>query len=310
MRLQPRSLIPLAAFLATLAPLSAQQPAAKTPPPAVTGNLVATLEDKRINESSGLALSARDPSIFWTHNDSGGEPCLFALSRQGKTLAKLRIRDAVNFDWEDIASGRDAAGQPVLFVADIGDNFFARPTVQVYQVPEPPLPANASKEIESEKPVIYHAAYPAGRLNAESLLQHPGTGRLYIITKDAAGHSGLYAFPATLIPTQMMVLEKVTDIDFPLISRKGKRLQDAAEITAACFSPNGSRLIVASYSYLYEWRLPADEPLATALKKPPTVITPPLTSQMEALCYDADGRTLWLTSERLPTPLIRISRAE
>lgn len=287
-----------------LLPVQAGAQAAEPPP--VTGSRVATLEDKRINESSGLALSARDPKFFWTHNDSGGEPCVFAISRQGRTLAKVRVRNAVNFDWEDIASGTDADGRPVLFVGDIGDNLHARPTVQVYQIPEPPLPKDPKHEVESEPALIYHAAYPKGRLNAESLLYHPITRRLYILSKDEAGRSALYLFPEKLDTQRMMILEKVVDVFFPPVPRKGKRLQDASETTAACFSPNGTRLAVATYSYIYEWQIGPKETLAEALQKPGRMITPPPSAQMEALCYDADGRTLWFTTERLPTGLFRI----
>jgi uncharacterized protein YqjF (DUF2071 family) len=37
-------------------------------------------------------------------------------------------------------------------------------------------------------------------------------------------------------------------------------------------------------------------------------LVPDLLRQLEAITYDADGRTLWLTSEHLPTPLVRVSR--
>ena len=34
---------------------------------------IATLEDRRITESSGVVASRRNPDLFWTHNDSGDE---------------------------------------------------------------------------------------------------------------------------------------------------------------------------------------------------------------------------------------------
>ncbi|MDZ4287579.1 MAG: hypothetical protein U0984_06455 [Prosthecobacter sp.] len=276
------------------------------------GERVAVLEDKRINESSGIALGLRDPSIFWTLNDSGGEPCIFAVDRQGKTRAKVRIRDAANFDWEDLATGRDAQGNPCVFVGDIGDNFQLRPTVQIYQLDEPVLPpaAEAGKEIESTKPQIWRFSYPDGPRNAESLLVHPITGRLYTISKSEEGHSALYAFPQPLMKDKAMVLEKVIALEFPATVRVGKRPKDACQVTAACFAPDGRRLIIATYSYLHEWQIDDGEPLATALTRPATVIKPVLLAQLEAICYDADRRSLWLTSERLPTPLYRISRKD
>jgi len=275
-----------------------------------TSKQVAILEDKRIKESSGLALSGRDPAIFWTVNDSGGEPCVFAIDRNGKTRAKVRIRDAANFDWEDIASGKDEKGTPTLFIGDIGDNFFIRSSIQVYQIPEPEVnaPDQAVEETETAAPQIWRANYPDGSHNAESLLLHPLTRRLYILTKSEDGKSALYAFPQPLQPKVSMVLEKVVDLTFPRLIRVGKRPHDNCMTTGASFAPDSSRMVVATYSSLYEWLLPPDKPLAEALKQAPVRIEPDLLRQMEAVCYDSDGRTLWITSEHLPTPLVRVTR--
>ena len=275
-----------------------------------TSKQVAILEDKRLNESSGLALSVRDPSIFWTLNDSGGAPCVFAIDRSGKTRAKVRVRDAANFDWEDIASGKDAQGAPTLFIGDIGDNLYIRASIQVYQIPEPEISAAGKSvaETETAAPQIWRANYPDGKKNAESLLVHPQTRRLYILTKSDDGRCALYAFPQTLQPKVSMVLEKVADLTFPTLIRAGKRPHDNCMTTAACFSPDGSRMVVSTYSSLYEWQLPREKTLAEALKEAPVRIEPELLRQLEGVCYDSDDRTLWIISEHLPTPLIRITR--
>lgn len=271
---------------------------------------VAILEDKRINESSGLALGGLDPSIFWTVNDSGGEPCVFAIDRSGKTRAKVRVRDAANFDWEGLAIGKDEKGVPTLFIGDIGDNLLMRPTIQVYQIPEPVInpPGQAVSETETAPPQLWRANYPDGKHNAESLLVHPLTNRLYILTKSDDGQSALYAFPQPLQPKVSMVLEKVVDLQFPELIRMGKRPHDNCMASGASFSPDGSRMVVTTYSSLYEWSLPRDQPLSEALKKPPVRIEPELLKQVEGVCYDADNLTLWLTSEHLPTPLLKVTR--
>lgn len=275
-----------------------------------TSKQVAFFEDKRIAESSGLALGMRDPSIFWTHNDSGGEPCVFAIDRSGKTRAKVRVRDAANFDWEDIAAGKDEQGVQSLFIGDIGDNLFIRSTIQVYQIPEPEInpPGKPVEEVETAAPQIWRANYPDGKRNAESLLLHPQTHRLYILTKSDDGKCALYAFPQPLQPKVSMVLEKVTDLVFPQLIRAGKRPHDNCMTTGASFAPDGSRLVVATYSSLYEWLLPKGKTLAEALKLPPVRIEPDLLRQMEGVCYDSDSRTLWMTSEHLPTPLLKVTR--
>jgi len=271
---------------------------------------VAILEDKRINESSGLALGVRDPSIFWTVNDSGGEPCVFAIDHNGKTRAKVRVRDAANFDWEDAASCKDENGTPTLFIGDIGDNLLIRSTIQVYQIPEPEInaPGQPVAEAETAAPQLWRANYPDGRHNAESLLVHPQTRRLYILTKSEDGKCALYAFPQPLQPKVSMVLEKVVDLTFPKLVRAGKRPHDNCMTSAASFAPDGSRMVVSTYSSLYEWLLPKNKSLAEALQQSPVRIEPELLRQTEAVCYDSDSRTLWLTSEHLPTPLLRVTR--
>ena len=274
------------------------------------GEQVAILEDRRINESSGLALGIRDPSILWTINDSGGEPCVFAVDHAGRTRAKVRIPGAANFDWEDLAAARDASGQPALFIGDIGDNLHMRPTVQVYQIPEPSVstPGEDGHETESAEPLVWHFTYPNGPLNAEALLVHPVTRRLFIVTKDEEGGSALYAAPELLRQRAVLTLEKVLDLRFPSRARLGKRPKDASQITAGSISGDARRLILSSYTYFYEWALAPGQSLAEALARPPSVIKPKLLAQLEAICYGADSRTLWFTSERLPAPLCRITR--
>ena len=163
---------------------------------------VATLADTRIKESSGLARSQRHEGIFWTTNDSGGEPCVFAIDLQGRTRAKVRIQDAANFDWEDLASGLDEQNQPVLYIGDIGDNLHIRPTVQVYRISEPAIAAAGEivPETISGPSMHWHLSYPGGPRNAEGLLVHPKTRRLHVLSKAEDGRSVLYAFPATVEP--------------------------------------------------------------------------------------------------------------
>ncbi|MFO1440134.1 MAG: hypothetical protein U1F81_17560 [Verrucomicrobiaceae bacterium] len=283
--------------------------------------IVAKLADTRINESSGLARSLRHEGIFWTMNDSGGEPCVFAIDLQGRTRAKVRVADAVNFDWEDLASGLDEQNKPVLYVGDIGDNFHARPTVQIYRIPEPDIAAEGAvvPETVSAASIHWHVTYPGGPQNAEGLLVHPKTHRIHILSKSEDGRSGLFAFPMGLDVLSMadkgrenankpVLLEKLADVTFIGYERTGKRPSDDRQCTGAAFSPDGTSLVASTYSSLFEWRLPGGKPTPEALAANPVRMVPDLLRQLEAVTYDADGRTLWLTSEHLPTPLVRVKR--
>src|SRR4051794_6987818 len=45
------------------------------------------IDSREITESSGLAASRKHPGVFWTHNDSGNGPYIFAITRDGHLLA-------------------------------------------------------------------------------------------------------------------------------------------------------------------------------------------------------------------------------
>ncbi|MGH3387253.1 MAG: hypothetical protein ACRDOO_00065, partial [Actinomadura sp.] len=161
------------------------------------------VSDPRISEASGLAVSRRHPGIVYVHNDSGGTPKIFAIGPDGRTRATLTIAGAGARDWEALALGRDEAGRPALFVADIGDNLGgAWPHVTVYRVPEP-----ARLGSRTLRATAFRMRYEDGPRNAESLMINPVTGRLYVASKEFAG--GLYAAPARLRTDRVNVLRKI-----------------------------------------------------------------------------------------------------
>jgi hypothetical protein len=273
----------------------------------VKAEQLAILEDKRINESSGLAISRRRPDLLWTLNDSGGPTTLYGINRQGQTVTEIEVATAKNIDWEDLASGPNAEGQLCLFIADIGDNLRLRPNIQVYEVPEPADGARA--KVHQIKPSrVWKVRYPEGPANAETLLVHPKTGQLHLLTKTLTGAVVLYRFPAKHLPDTVQVLEKITTLTFPVLAKEGKEAAYNVMTTGGCMSCDGRRLVVATYNSLYEWRLPPGDLSAEAFAALPIRINPPLTRQMEAVCYEAGTYHLFVTSEIVPAPLYRIQR--
>src|SRR5215213_1113502 len=116
---------------------------------------LATLEDRRVGESSGLVASRRTPGLFWTHNDSGDGLFVYAFDRAGRSRGTFRVSGAQARDWEDIAAGPGPArGQSYLYAADIGDNGRGREFVVVYRFPEPEVSATADppKEARATQP--------------------------------------------------------------------------------------------------------------------------------------------------------------
>lgn len=141
-----------------------------------------------LTESSGLAVSRRNPGLLWSHNDSGSAAVLFALDATGAVRARIPLPIRTR-DWEDVSAARCPSGD-CLFVADIGDNNRARRQIQIYRVPEP-----AVGDAETARPEVFNATYADGPHNAEAMFVVDADA--FIITRDRVG--GIYR--ATLTPS-------------------------------------------------------------------------------------------------------------
>jgi hypothetical protein len=171
-------------------------------------------------EGSGLAASRRTPGRFWSHNDSG-DPVLFALDSDGRIVGRLTISGAAVEDWEAVAVGPCAAGS-CIYVADVGDNDAERERITVYRLAEPAEATGAAKVTEA-----FHATYPDGAHDAESLLVTP-EGRLLIVTKGDTGPVSLYRFPHELRSGSTVRLERVGAPRDPGQPSKNDRITDGA----------------------------------------------------------------------------------
>jgi len=268
---------------------------------------LADLEDRSINESSGIAASRRNPMLFWTHNDSGDGPFIYAFDRQGKHRGVWRIAGASAIDWEDIAVGPGPRPrQSYIYIGDIGDNSKKRDEIVVYRVIEPSIASEDSSSTKSgprntEAADVIRLKYPDGKHDAEALLVHPSTGDLYIVTKVMAAAAGVYKLKAPFsksIPT----LVHIGDIRFPN--------QMIGFITGGDISPDGKKVVLCDYLGGCELTLSGTQAAGfdAIWKQPPVPINLGSRKQGEAICYRADGAALLLTSEGVPCPLIEIPR--
>jgi hypothetical protein len=204
------------------------------PASAADGDQGFTFKDARITESSGLAASRLHPGIYWTHNDSGDGPYIYAVdSRTGRTVARITLRGiGAPRDDEAISVGPHNE----IYLGDIGDNFGGRwPYVWIYRLPEP-------KELKDQTVTAtqYVVKYANGPRDAESLIVHPKTGRVYIIDKkEDGGH--LYEGPATLSASATNIFRPIAAVDL--------------WATDAAFSPDGRQLAVRGYfgGIHYDW---------------------------------------------------------
>jgi len=293
-RLAAVGLVP-ALLLAGPATKPATEPAQTRPAPVIYDEprRLCDLADKRISESSGLAASHRTPDVFWTHNDSGDGPKLYAFNAAGRSLATVTVRGAGASDWEDMASFA-LGGRSFLLIGDMGDNARRRKTCKLYIVPEPKVPAGASgAALTAQAAVAIEFQYEDGPHDCESVAVDTRDRRIYLASK--TGIAKVYELPLPdKSPNGVLVAKAIAAVGVPFA-------------VAMDISPDGSRAVILTYGPAYEFTRGADETWQQAFARPPRRLTMPPRAQGESICYGTDGKTLYLTSEKLPTPLYRVA---
>lgn len=244
---------------------------------------VLTMTDPRIHESSSLVASRLHPGVLWTANDSGDESRIFAVGRDGRTLATYRLAVAPARDWEAMTPTVDGRGRPALLVGDIGDNNSVRTKgILLHLVTEPArIDPGADRPLHA---VSYRLRYPDGPHDAEGVAVDPRTGQVLVLTKGIFG-GGIYAAPRRMDRHHSNLLRRVAD-DTPLI-------------TDAVYLPDGT-LAVRDYSDAYLLDASFHQQADLAL---------PEQQQGESLAVSTDGRALLVGSEgkrsavwRVPLP--------
>lgn len=232
------------------------------------GDVVVRMKDPRIVESSGLVV---DGEVAVTVNDSGHDPVVYTVDLgTGRTIGTTGWPG----DGVDIEALAPAA-RGELWVGDIGDNLGVREAVEVTRVPY----GRGEREADGER---YLLAYPGGPRDAEALLAHPETGRLYVVSKDVFG-GGIFAAPADLAPGELNRLKQIGDAP--------------AVVTDAAFFPDGDHLILRNYSAAAVLTFPGLEQVGS--------FALPRQQQGEGIAVAPDGR-IFLSSEGARSPLLVI----
>ncbi len=143
--------------------------------------------------------------------------------------------------------------------------------------------------------------YPDGSHDAESLLVHPRTGNIYIVTKIAFAFPGIYEARAPVQAGQPITLTRVGTLEVPSLL--------GGIITGGAISPDGRRVAFCDYMQGYEAVLEnANSSFDTIWKRPLTQISLGNRKQGEAITYRLDSKALLMTSEGTPMPLIQVER--
>lgn len=152
---------------------------------------------REVRETSGLVWFNE---LFWTHNDSGGQPEIYGLDPQtGKIKATAVVANASNVDWEEIAQDED-----FIYVGDFGNNRGTRRDLCIYKIPKRDFPTRGSAKVQAEKisfrwekqtefPLV---ADRTTNFDCEAMIALHD--RLILFTKNWGNqHSAIYSLPKT-----------------------------------------------------------------------------------------------------------------
>lgn len=290
-RLSPRAVVSLlvlgaGAVLATavaLAPLASAQSAWQLRP-AEGARRTGLFRNPALSESSGVAASRRQPGVLWSLNDSGNPAWIFATDTLGRDLGVFAVAGARNQDWEAISLGPCGA-EDCIYIADVGDNEGRRPTVQLYRIPEPTVPAPARKRATARAEVL-QVRYPDRPRDVEAALVDRDGG-VILVSKGRSGTARTYRVPPDAWGDSVATAEALGAL--PLATAQGL----GSLVTDMGLAPYGDRVAIRTYLEIYLFRLTPDhrlQPLGVACD------VTGLELQGEGLTW-LDGETLALTSE-------------
>ncbi len=276
-----------------------KKPARKTKPVEYgPGKLVCWAANRRITESSGVAASRTAPGVFWTHNDSGDDPTLYAFDLKGNSLGAFDILGR-HRDWEDICTYK-VGDKGYIVAADTGDNSESYGKYAIYICSEPKFKPDGKDEplkVVGFPRMIESVSFTYGdgkSHDGESIAATPDGRTLYIVTRNRNDKE-----------CKAFRIERYTD-------KKGTKLRDKVvaeeiaeleyqDVSALDVSRDGLRMMVQTYDDGYEFTRKPKETWKDALKRKPRQIKlpprGPIRRKGEGCTYGYDDVTLYLTSE-------------
>lgn len=268
--------------------------------------VMGTISNPEITESSGLAASRCQNGVLWTHNDAGSGPFIFAFSPEGKSLGTWRVTNGENRDWEDIDIFKDESGKCFLYIGDIGDNKSGRSGYRIYRIAEPQITPDTAGTTEKQPAVstaaeVLNYVYSDSPHNAETMMVHPSTGDIYVLTKRVDGPSLVFKIAPSFGTNETVKASKIGELAVPAVPN--------GLLTGGAISPDGKRAVVCDYTSGYEIVLPPDSKSFDDIwKQKPTVVDLGDRKQGEAVEYTPDGKMILATSEKKNSPITAVVR--
>jgi hypothetical protein len=281
-------------------------------------NQVGRLQNSGIREASGLARSNIDPDRLWIINDGGAGPELFAIGVDGSNQGVFRVAGSRNLDWEDLASFV-LDGQPMLLIADIGDNLARRQSLTLYVLREPTL-TNAADDIVGTLEIAWQLnfVFPDGAIDAESVSVDAEKESVLILSKREIP-AVLYQVPLRPRSGNPVTAATATRIGaVESLPQPSKLDRDRAlarqdwhwQPTAMDISASGSAAVILTYRGIYLYQRANNQSWFEALQGEPEEIEMSGVKEAESITFSADEAAVFVTTEKRHPPLLRFEIRE
>lgn len=261
--------------------------------------LVGLLGPGARKENSGIVKSRFYDDLFWTQNDSGDDPKVYPVRRDGTLWTAeryhsdpgVRIAGAINVDWEDILL--DDQGH--LIVCDVGNNRNDRRDLVLYYLDEPsPLAGRTSVKKKIFVRYPDQGNYPAAThdFNYDCEGVFFAKGKVYMISKN---RSDTFTKLYRLDTYESEVTNTLTYID---------RFDIGGKTTAADATVDGKRLAITTYDALWVFEIDG----STDRYFDGKVYWMPFESpQVEAVCFETPDSILLADEQVAEVRRIRFS---
>lgn len=241
---------------------------------------ISSISDDRIQESSGLAYSAKFPDVAYTNNDENA-PIFTIRPSDGKVVGSIKFSAHKLGDPEEMYV--DPVGH--LWLGDLGDNDENRDDAAIYAFNEP-----GPGKFEVKQSLRFPVTYDRGPTNVEAMLINPVSGQVYLVQKVKKDRdkeeATIFALPNPLRNGQTNL---ATDLHKPMPNW----------VTDAEFTPDGRRALVKTEDAVYIYD-PTDWSLMQKID------TPKL-KQSETLTIEPDQTSFLIGSEGKDSPLVRVA---
>ncbi|MEM7081063.1 MAG: hypothetical protein AAF513_20800 [Pseudomonadota bacterium] len=244
------------------------------------------IQDRDLDESSGLLASVQHPGVLWSVNDSGNAATLFALGTDGRALAQFPVAAPMQ-DWEALA-GYQRDERSYLVIADVGDNLRWRRSVQLHVLAEPSDLTSSTTLIPTRS---IEVTYPDGPRDCEAVAVAEDGSVAYLLSKRRVPNE-LYAVD---LGVGDVVEARLVDTlaSLPRPTEQDDREHDSVRFMHAPtgMSLRGSDLLVATYRHAYIYDLDNLQGVPLRLRLPAVIAR-------EAITFGVAPNTAYTTRER------------